>query len=194
MTTEKNSMHKFPWQFFLLAFIITWTIWSPGIFSTLGYFELPVPFLVFFFIGTWGPFLAASLMIYKEDGWIALKAFWKRGFDTRFAWFWWLGILLVPFLLAAIPPAIHIMRGGESPEILLLSQPWMVLPIFLTYFITGGGNEEWGWRGYALDRLQARWNPLAASLLLGLIWGLWHTPLFFIESTGQYHMLSLIHI
>jgi membrane protease YdiL (CAAX protease family) len=101
---------------------------------------------------------------------------------------WWLAIVVLPFLLAAIPLGLYALMGGSLPELPLLAQPWMVVPIFLTYFCTGGGNEEWGWRGYALDRLQARWSPLVTSLILGLIWGAWHIPLFFIESTGQYHM------
>jgi uncharacterized protein len=68
----------------------------------------------------------------------------------------------------------------------------MILPVFLTYFLTGGANEEWGWRGFALEPMQRRWNPLIASLILGVIWGCWHIPLFFIENTGQYHMSLLV--
>jgi membrane protease YdiL (CAAX protease family) len=43
--------------------------------------------------------------------------------------------------------------------------------------------EELGWRGYALDRLQRKWNALASSLVLGVIWAVWHLPIFFIRGT-----------
>jgi len=194
MNNLNDKPSRFPWTFFLLAFAISWVVWSVGIFSTQGWIDLPVPFLVFFFIGTWGPFVAACQQIYNAQGRDGLRQFLKRGFDTNFHWGWWLGVLLIPFLMAGVPVLIQALCGGATPTITLFSQPWMVIPIFLTYFITGGGNEEWGWRGYALDRLQERWTPLKASLVLGLIWGVWHTPLFFIESTGQYHMSLLIFV
>ena len=168
---------QFPWTYFILAFGITWLIWSPGVLATLGLMELPVPFIVFFFAGTWGPFLAASWMIYRDEGREGVKRFWRQGLDFRIHGLWLLVILGVPLLLAAVPLGVYVLAGGTPPELSLLSQPWMVIPIFLTHFLTGGGNEEWGWRGYALDRLQSRWNPLVASIVLGLIFGGWTAPL-----------------
>ena len=60
-----------------------------------------------------------------------------------------------------------------------------VLATTVTILFVGAGLEEFGWRGYALDRLQNGRNALTASLVLGLIWGRWHLPLFLIDGTVQ---------
>jgi membrane protease YdiL (CAAX protease family) len=49
-------------------------------------------------------------------------------------------------------------------------------------------SEEIGWRGYALDRLQTKWNALVSSLMVGLVWGLWHGPLFYMVGTSQHEL------
>ncbi len=59
------------------------------------------------------------------------------------------------------------------------------LMLLLPLLILGPLSEELGW-GYALDRLQTRWDALTSSLILGVIWSLWHLPLFYIVGTSQY--------
>jgi len=50
--------------------------------------------------------------------------------------------------------------------------------ILIMQIVVSGLGEEPGWRGFALPRLQQRWGPLRGTLLVGLLWGGWHLPLF----------------
>ena len=74
---------------------------------------------------------------------------------------------------------------GEPVE---LSRLRDALPAYLVTFVfvalLGGGQEEPGWRGFALDRFQGRHSPLVATLLLGVVWGLWHLPLYGLGFVG----------
>ena len=54
----------------------------------------------------------------------------------------------------------------------------IAITFLYTFFFSGGINEESGWRGFALPRLQLKFSPLIASIILGLIWGFWHTPIY----------------
>jgi membrane protease YdiL (CAAX protease family) len=65
-----------------------------------------------------------------------------------------------------------------------MSTPASVLAVVVLYMLQAG-LEELGWRGYMLDRLQRIWNPLVASLVLGIFHTLWHLPTFWIVGTNQ---------
>jgi membrane protease YdiL (CAAX protease family) len=68
----------------------------------------------------------------------------------------------------------------------LLSSPLAIGSFALGTLVYGPLPEELGWRGYALGRLQERYNALSSSLILGTIWALWHLPLFYVRGTTHY--------
>jgi membrane protease YdiL (CAAX protease family) len=90
--------------------------------------------------------------------------------------------------------------GEAIPELVWLSDPMFIVVTFFTILLTGGPlQEEYGWRGYALPRLQGRFNALVSSIILGVLWSLWHLPYFYIGSESGYqylwgHMLSAVII
>jgi membrane protease YdiL (CAAX protease family) len=61
----------------------------------------------------------------------------------------------------------------------------MAFPLFFMMML-GGGLEESGWRGVALPGFQKRLKAPIAAILLGVIWAIWHLPLFLIEGVSQY--------
>lgn len=105
---------------------------------------------------------------------------------------WHLVIWLTFPVLSAIAILLSVLTGGTQPEFetakCMLSEPWAIIPFAIFILIFGPLPEELGWRGYTLDGLQARWNALTSSLFLGVMWALWHFPLFFMKGTFQNEM------
>jgi len=111
----------------------------------------------------------------------------------------WYGVifLTVP-AITALAALVDRLLGGQGLRLeaaaRFLEQPLQVLPFALFILLFGPLPEEIGWRGYALDRLQARrcpefieaWNALASSLILGVAWAVWHLPQFFVRGTYQH--------
>lgn len=73
---------------------------------------------------------------------------------------------------------------------IIMRNPLMIAPVLLISIISGPLNEEFGWRGYALDKLLVRFGFLGASLILGFIWGIWHLAWYFTPGQAQYDMLQ----
>jgi membrane protease YdiL (CAAX protease family) len=67
-----------------------------------------------------------------------------------------------------------------------MHQPFGIVRFAMFTLVFGPLPEELAWRGYALDRLQMRWNALMSSLMLEGVWTVWHLPLFFIKGSYQH--------
>ena len=97
----------------------------------------------------------------------------------RVAPIWYGVVLLGPVLLMLAGLALEVaLLGGRPPSLGALIG---VLPILVIITVTLG--EEVGWRGYALPALQARYGALVSSVILGVLWALWHLPAFFNPDT-----------
>jgi CAAX protease family protein len=101
--------------------------------------------------------------------------------------FWWVLILAFHPLVALGSNWIGMRLGGPSVALdrATLLHPASLLAWLVIMIVGGPLAEEFGWRGYALDRLQAFGGAVNASVALGIIWALWHLPLFFIPGTSQ---------
>ena len=103
---------------------------------------------------------------------------WKVGLQ------WYLAaafLLLGPLAIALIYIALGHPAAGLEPGVTIPS----LLGIVVFQFFSGPFAEEAGWRGFALPRLQEKYNALVSSLILGVIWTFWHLPLFFLTGATQ---------
>jgi uncharacterized protein len=92
--------------------------------------------------------------------------------------FWYL-VALSPLILSALSIFIYKLLYGAVPVEGILFDPTGLVVLLIMITITGAMGEELGWRGFALPWLQSRMSALSASILLGMIWVLWHAPLWF---------------
>lgn len=168
-------------MFFALTFAWSWAWWFAAFLAGDG----PVRFFAGL-IAAFGPTLTALLLTHRAEGGTGVRQLLRRGITLRARPGWLLPILLFWPALAGLAYALTRLLGGTTGPTPLASQPWMVLPTFAFMLVASGPiQEEFGWRGFALDRLQATQGALGASLLLGAAWALWHLPLHFLPGTTQ---------
>jgi membrane protease YdiL (CAAX protease family) len=184
MDNKSTPMHQL-WIFFGLTLGLTYFVfWGPlailGIpGASLSGASGPPWAIALYVIGGFTPSLVAIFLNWRAK---TLCSMWKR-IDPRTVNLKWHLAILGVVILGTVGQLIVIQLLGYSFDVsLFLSRLMLLLPLL----ILGPISEELGWRGYALERLQSRWNALTSSLILGVIWSLWHLPLFYIVGTSQY--------
>ncbi len=170
--------------YFVGAYALTWLFWVPAALMGHGMLALPVPGFALLILGGLGPMLAAILVSAYESGTSGIRSLFGQLLRWRVALGWYLMALvgIATLELAAVP--MRLASGGPVDGGALMGALAVAPFHFLFVALLGGGlDEEMGWRGYALPRLQRRLGPLAANLLLGVLWACWHLPLFFVPGS-----------
>ena len=185
---------KFPWLFLFLAYSLTWICWIPIALTRQDYQKSPL-LLTIMFLGVCGPGIAGILLTNREQGKEGRRDFWCRVYDfRRISLKWYMLILLIYPVLHLIAILINHWLGGAPPEFVLIKESMAMpagIPIVLILYLLQAALEEFGWRGYMLDRLQVTWKPLMASLILGIFHAFWHLPIFWIVGTNQSRWLNI---
>jgi membrane protease YdiL (CAAX protease family) len=169
--------------FFSLTFLWSWVCWLAS--SVLKTSD-PLASRSVFLLGGFGPTIAALVVMDHRGGHGALQRWLATCSQWRGAGFWMVLGFIFPLFCMLMAAAIHVTLGGTLPHSPATGQ-WMlvILNFFLVLLVGGPLGEELGWRGFALPILQRRLDWRLASLMLGLLWGLWHLPLFYISGTAQ---------
>jgi uncharacterized protein len=165
----------------LLMFLLTWPI-DLSISKVLPF---QIPYVVGLLVG-YGIVFASLIMTGLALGKSGLVALLKRYLLWRLGWKWYaVALFLIPatIFIAISLNALFTRTPVDFNQVYArqIFKPsgnlmLFVVPFFIIDCITNG--EEIGWRGYVLPRLQARYNTLLSSLILGVIWGFWHLPKF----------------
>jgi membrane protease YdiL (CAAX protease family) len=169
-------------QFFGITFAFSWLIWLAGILIP----NFPIQGQGLEILGALGPALAALYLTWRAEGKEGFKRIVASSFGAKCKWSFLLWASLMLLGMHAASRLIYGLLATNLPVSEMLASPVMLIPVFIIMFLVGGGlDEEIGWRGYALDRLQSKYSALIASLLLGVVWIVWHLPVFFLPGTNQ---------
>lgn len=169
---DRGWLAEHPLLAFVLAtYAISWTLW--GLAWVLGDSILAV---VVFVAGAFGPAAAAAIVQVRLGEplrpWALSIVHWRVA--PRF----FVYALTLPVGLFGIANVALALMGEPVDLSLITERVVPYLGTLILVMIVGGGQEEPGWRGYLLPRLEARHGPMKATLLLGIIWGVWHVPIY----------------
>jgi membrane protease YdiL (CAAX protease family) len=178
---------RFPYRFFVVTFLWSWMIWLPLVLAGLNVIRVGQEFLAkanmpALILAAFGPAMGALYSLSTLNGKGAVREYLRGVLDLRMGWKVW------------IAPAVLV--GGSTCAAWVLPEFWgathlgirfslLTSPLDLVIVaLFAGSQEELGWRGYILDPMEDRLGPWLGSLVLGVIWAVWHLPLFFIPGSG----------
>ncbi|HEU5102714.1 MAG TPA: type II CAAX endopeptidase family protein [Roseiflexaceae bacterium] len=169
--------------YFALTFVISWTglllVAGPsGISATSGPSETLLPFMYLGMLA--GPSLAGVLLTGLVSGQAGFREVRSRLFRWQVGARWYaLALLTAPLVWMATLFALSLTSRAYLPDIVASDDKASLLLFGITVGLVVGMFEELGWTGFAIPRLRQRYGVLTTGLIVGVLWGAWHFPLFF---------------
>lgn len=167
------------WHYLFFTFVIAWG--TEFLLIAMYYFNLlsgnaatALHFIIIGFGAGMSPAYAAFIVKKKQSG-ISCKEFCKQIFhtvNTRKTVVLLIVFALIQFLACVVQEDY-------------LGNPWYLFILFMPMMVLGGGLEEIGWRGVFQPLLEKRFPFFVAALIEGVIWSIWHLPLWLVPNTSQ---------
>ena len=175
---------RIPWvsshpvaAFVIGAYAFTWLISAPAFFME----ESWTPWILIY-IGSFGPPVSAAVVTWLQGE--SVRAWARQIGRWRVGWVWWIAAFGIPVAIIVVTTGILVAIGGPVDPTQLSVSPALVAVVFIFGLtVSGGLNEEPGWRGFAQPYLNDRYSATTASLIIGVVWAFWHLPYFFIPIT-----------
>ena len=171
--------NKKTYIFLLMTIIWSWTFWVLGLnYLTNGINQDSIgKFLIFFFTGIYGPTISGIVTTLLFDGLKGVLKLLKKVFIWNIPFRNYLYIILLPIIFVIIGIGFYnlfIGDIGSFDKAAFLSIP----TVLWAGFYAGPLGEELGWRGFLLPELQKKHSNLKSAIIIGVIWFIWHIPLW----------------
>ncbi len=177
-------------KFFVLTYAVMWVF-----FISVAVAAIPATSplgTLLLLLGTFAPSMVALWLTARAEGRTGARALLRPVLQWRLGARWYVFAVTYMVAIKLAVALIHRVAAGAWPR--FGDTPWYVIPAAIAFSTPIQAGEEIGWRGSALPRLAARWGLSRASLLLGLIWGCWHLPQFFIVEADTYRQSFLVYV
>lgn len=172
------NKHPVVW-FYILAFGISWLGWMPTVLGSHGIAPFVSPyFQSLLILAALGPALSAGIVTQAIYGKAQVERLFKSLVQWRVNAGWYVAAVLTPIALLLVAQTatrffgFSTIQSTQQDDRISLALSAFVMSLFANPW------EEVGWRGFALPHLQKRYTALVATLIVGVLWGLWHLPLF----------------
>ncbi|MFW5963825.1 MAG: CPBP family intramembrane glutamic endopeptidase [Natronomonas sp.] len=163
--------------FFVGAYLYTWVVSAPAVFMEPSWTAA-----ILVYLGSFGPPISAAVVTWRRGD--DVRAWARQITRWRVGWKWWAVAAGLPIAAALIITLVLLVVRGPVDLGQALPSPLLFVGIFLFALVLSGGlNEEPGWRGFAQPHLNERYGAVPASLLIGVVWAGWHAPYFVIPVT-----------
>lgn len=172
-------MHKNRLIYFLIiTFFITGVAWtSLAVLTKSNVISFTHPIgTILHIIGGFGPTIAALFLMNEK---LTLKSVKKFVFKYKKK-------SMIYFYIMSIMAIVTI--GVSSMEFNSQLPLYLVPIVFLQAVFIYGGEEELGWRGIMQPILEKKYKFSIATVITGVVWGIWHIPLWFVEGSSQQNM------
>lgn len=165
-------------RYLIYTFSFSWLFWGIAILLTqtqIAPFGNPL-MLIPYMLGGLSPAICEIYIMKKFSSKEEYRTFIKSIINPRHNMVWYILIILSAFIFCFLPTLF----GGAK-----MVQPIYMAFIEFPFMIIGGGLEEIGWRGFLQPALQRKMPAFKSTLIVSIIWAVWHLPLWFIVGTNQ---------
>ena len=185
-------------SFLIFAFAWSWTCWILGLNVLQSQSNSGIiAFIPYFFAGVYGPTISAIVMTSYFEGGRGVKELLLKLFRWRFPVKNYVIAFFLPLIFVGVALLILHWYVGTSYNFTLAYASMIPVVLYKGLF-AGPLGEELGWRGFLLTELQQYWAPLKSATVIGVIWFLWHVPLFYAPFgtlvSGLESEINMLHV
>ncbi len=172
-------MNKLIKDYLIYTFLIMLLCWGSCVICSLNGISLNDNYLLYlpYLLGGWSPTIASFLTLKKNNKVANFKEWLKNIFDFKHNIFSYIMVIILGILFI-LPQCL--ISGYES------GAPLFAIIIMIPVMLFGGGLEEAGWRYILGPELEKKYKFVISTIIVSIIWWLWHLPLFYIQGVSQY--------